>query len=165
MLFTNPIVLYYWLLMKYIMVFRAAVYYPLHASGTPPQTTTGGASNKKKRVSQFQRIDRQTQPIYCGGLNQRESVAVVAAQQRNIGRSLAAARRQWQHQRRWRQRASVTLAETWQRLQHQWQWWQREARRRCTAQRRQREAWQRCTAQRWQRGCSSVDTAAVAAAR
>ncbi len=38
---------------------------------------------------------------------------MAAAQQRDIGNSLATERQQWQRQRRWRQRDSATLAEVW----------------------------------------------------
>jgi hypothetical protein len=41
-----------------------------------------------------------------------EAAAVAAARQHEVGSSLAAARRQWQHQRRWRQRDSAALAVT-----------------------------------------------------
>jgi hypothetical protein len=44
-----------------------------------------------------------------------EAVAVAAAQQRGIGRSLVAARQQWQHQRQWWQRDSATSAKAWRR--------------------------------------------------
>ena len=85
---------------------------------------------------------------------------MAAARQRNVGGSLAAARRQWQRQRRWRQRDSTTsavaVAAAHQRdvggsMAAAWRW-------------RQREAQQRCTARQQQRGCSSVDASAVAAA-
>ncbi len=78
-----------------------------------------------------------------------EAAAVAAAQQRNVGSSLAAVWQQWQRQRRWRQRNSTTLAVAAVRQrdvsgslvaarrrrqrQHQWRWQQRKARRQCTA--------------------------------
>ncbi len=77
-----------------------------------------------------------------------EAATVAAARQRDVGGSLAVAWRQWQRQRRWRQRDSATSAVVAARQQdvvgslaaarRQWQsqrrWRQREARRRCTAQ-------------------------------
>ncbi len=97
------------------MVFHAAVYYPLHASGTPPQTTTGRGLKKykKKRESQFQRIDltyllrqvkskrvsggggsttaQRWRQLGGGAAAVAASAAVAAARQCNVGGSLAAA--------------------------------------------------------------------------
>ncbi len=90
------------------------------------------------------------------GCSSVDDAAVAAARQRDVGGSLAAARRQWQRQRRWRQCDSATstmaaarqrnicgsLAAERRRQQHQRRW-------------QQRKAWWRCTAQWWQRNCSS----------
>ena len=46
------------------MVFCAAVYYPLHASGTPPQTTTGGASKKQEIKRESISADRLSDWTY-----------------------------------------------------------------------------------------------------
>ncbi len=78
-----------------------------------------------------------------------EAAAVAAAQQWDVGGSLAAVRQQWQRQWRWWQRDSTTLAVAAARQrdvggslvaarrrrqrQRQRRWQQREALRRCTA--------------------------------